>query len=262
MGSAGSSGGRSLKARLEGGDRPVGMLVRMPAEALIDLAGAGGFDFVLIDGEHGPNDQMALRHHVALATTHGLAVLVRVGRRSTDDVLRALEIGAEGVVVPYVETVAQAEEAVLAAHFPPLGERGFAQYGQAGGFGAVAPAEQLSSARENTLVVVMVETQLGVDTATEILAVPGVDAVMAGPADLSVSLGLTQGVDEPRVSEAVRHVNEEAARLGRHVLSVVGGPAAAHDAPAGLIVYNITKVLTQTFASLVEGARHARPSEC
>jgi 4-hydroxy-2-oxoheptanedioate aldolase len=251
----------SLKKRLERGESPVGMLVRMPAEALIEYAAVGGFDFVLLDCEHGPADLIALQQHIALATARGMAVLVRIGRSGTDDVLRVLELEAEGVVVPHVENTVEAAAVVQVAHFPPLGDRGFAQYGQAGRFGAVSAAEQIRRAREDTLVVVMIETEKGVAEAEAVLATPGIDAVMAGPADLSVSMGLTGGVDEPAVREAVIRINAVATRLGRHVLTVVGDEDRARAARPGLIVYNVTKVLVERFRLLADGARSAGDGE-
>lgn len=233
------------------------MLVRMPAEPLIEYAAVGGFDFVLLDCEHGPADLIALQRHIALATARNMAVLVRIGREGADDILRVLELEAEGIVVPHVEDASGAVAAVRAAHFPPLGDRGFAQYGQAGRFGTVPAGEQIRRARENTLVVVMIETRKGVAAADDILATPGVDAVMAGPADLSVSMGLTGGVDEPAVRDSVARINHAAARLDRHVLTVVGSPEQAAAARPGLIVYNVTKVLVEAFRQLAVGARSA-----
>ncbi|MFJ8019327.1 HpcH/HpaI aldolase/citrate lyase family protein [Streptomyces sp. NPDC096311] len=244
-----------LKKRLELGESPVGMLVRMPAEPLIEYAAVAGFDFVLLDCEHGPSDLLALQQHITLATARGMASLVRIGRSGTDDVLRVLESEAEGVLAPHIEDAAEAAAIVRAAHFPPLGGRGFAQYGQAGRFGTVPAAAQIRRARENTLVAVMIETGKGVADADAILAVPGVDAVMAGPADLSVSMGLTGGVDEPAVRDAVARINTVAAGAGRHVLTVVGDEERARAARPGLIVYNVTKVLVDRFRQLADGAR-------
>lgn len=243
-----------LKAKLAAGRSSVGILVRMPSETLVELSGVAGMDFVLIDCEHGPADHLALRNHIASATLLGLDVLVRVGRDDSDDILRVLELGAVGIVVPHVDSAAQARAAVYAAHFPPLGDRGFAQYGRAGLYGVVPAAEQLARARADTVVVVMIETEQGVAAAEDILACEGVDAVMAGPADLSVSMGLTGGVDEPSVRAAVAHIGQAARAHGRYPVTVVGGVEQARTAPTGLIVYNIAKVLVSTFRTLTDGA--------
>ncbi len=244
----------SLKTRLTQGESPLGVLLRMPAETLVDLAGVGGLDFVLIDCEHGPADLLALRAHIDAATVHGAEVLVRVGRNDSDLILRALDLGASGIVVPHVDDAAAARRVVHDAHYPPLGDRGFAQYSRVGRYGAISAHDQLADARANTLVIVMIETQQGVDNAEFILAVEGVDAVMAGPADLSVSLGLTGGVDEPAVQVAVDHVTSEARKAGRHVLTIVGGPEKAVEAPPGLVAYNLAAVLLERFRHLA-GAR-------
>lgn len=245
----------SLKHRLQNGDRLVGQLVRMPCEPLIEIGAAAGMDLVLLDGEHGPADGVALYHHVALARSRGLRVLVRIGRQGHDDVLRALEAGADGIVAPHIESASQAREVVKHSHFPPLGDRGFAQYGQAGDWGSVPAAEQLENARTDTLVVVMLETELGIAAADEVLAVDGVDAVMAGPADLSVSLGLTGGAAEPAVADAVAQVEQAARRRDRHIVSVVGDMERARAAQSGILVWNAAKLLVEQYAAAVAASR-------
>lgn len=111
--------GASLRARALAGDRLLGVLLRMPNEELVEMAAVAGFDFVLIDCEHGPADVGALRHHIAFAAVHAVPVLVRVGEGEHALILRALDQGAEGVVAPHLDTVADAEAYVRAVHYPP-----------------------------------------------------------------------------------------------------------------------------------------------
>ena len=109
------------------------------------MLGLAGFDFVVIDCEHGPADLLAMRQHLAFAELQGLAVLVRVGAAEPALVLRALDAGAQGVIAPHIDTVEQASALVDSAHYPPAGHRGFATYGRAGRFGGVQPAEHLAA---------------------------------------------------------------------------------------------------------------------
>jgi 4-hydroxy-2-oxoheptanedioate aldolase len=240
----------TLKHRLRAAERLLGGLLRLPSETLVELAGVAGLDFVVLDCEHGPADLVPLQQHVVAAQAHGLGVLVRVGAAEPALVLRVLDLGADGVVVPHVDTAEQARSAVAAAHYPPLGERGFATYSRAGRFGARGIAEHLERAAGTTIVVPMIETPEACAAAPEILAVPGVDAVLVGPADLSVAMGRTGGAAEPAVAEALRDVARAAQRAGKPMVSIVGTVDQARQAPPGAVLYNIAHVLLHTLSGL------------
>lgn len=249
-----------MKDRLRAGERLLGGLLRLPSEPLVELAGVAGLDFVVLDCEHGPTDLVPLQQHVVAAQAHGLGVLVRTGAAEPALVLRVLDLGADGVIVPHVDTADQARAAVAAAHYPPLGERGFATYSRAGRFGARGIAEHLERSAATTIVVPMLETPSACAAAAEILAVPGVDAVLVGPADLSVAMGLTGGVAEPAVAGALREVAAAAARAGKPMVSIVGTVEAAREAPPGAVVYNLAHVLLRTFSALTTVAQKPRSS--
>jgi 4-hydroxy-2-oxoheptanedioate aldolase len=110
-----------LKDRVRDGERLLGVLLRMPAEETVEMLGLAGFDFVVIDCEHGPADVIPLRQHLAFADVQGLAVLVRVGAAEPALVLRALDAGAQGVIAPHIDTVGQATALIDSAHYPPVG---------------------------------------------------------------------------------------------------------------------------------------------
>ncbi|TDD86849.1 2-dehydro-3-deoxyglucarate aldolase [Actinomadura darangshiensis] len=241
---------RRLRARVRAGETLLGGLLRMPGEMLVELSGVAGLDYVVIDCEHGPADLVHLQHHIVAAEARGLDVLVRVAPDDPDLVLRVLDLGAAGIIVPHVDTAGDARRAVAAAHYPPLGGRGFATYSRAGRYGSATIKGHLAEAAETTLVVVMLESPAGCANAAEILAVEGVDAVMPGPADLSVAMGLTGGPSEPAVREAIQAVRAAAAAAGRAQMTIVGGAPQAAAAPPGLIVYNLAHVLLTTFRGL------------
>ncbi|WP_208719997.1 HpcH/HpaI aldolase family protein [Amycolatopsis circi] len=242
----------TLKHRLRSGERLLGGLLRLPAETLVEMAGVAGLDFVVLDCEHGPADLVPLQHHVVAAQAHGLGVLVRVGADEPALVLRVLDLGADGVIVPHVDTAEQARAAVAAAHYPPLGKRGFATYSRAGRFGARSAAEHLRQAEETTIVVPMLETPEAIAAAEEILAIPGVDTVLVGPADLAVTLGIPGGAAEPAVAQAIRAAVAAAKTAGKPMTSIVGTVEQARKAPPGAVVYNLAHVLLHTFAGLAE----------
>ncbi len=236
-----------LKKRLREGSRLRGGILRTPAEVLVELSGIGGLDYVLVDCEHGPDDLVALQQHTALAQAHDLPVLVRVGRGEPNQVLRVLDLGAEGIIAPHVESAREAEEVVRSAHYPPRGERGFATYSRAGRYGAVTTAEHLSAA-EDVLVVVMIETAAGVRRAADIVAVDGIDAVWVGPADLAVSLGVPPG--DPAVHSAMDEVHGKARAAGVPVMSIVSSAEQGAASDSELVVYNLAHILLNTFREL------------
>lgn len=239
----------ALRGRLEAGEQLVGGIVRMPCEDLIDMIGVAGLDFVVIDCEHGPPDVVPLRQHIAFAEAHGVGVLVRTGEREDGLVLRALDQGAQGIVVPHVDDAEQARQVVASAHYPPRGRRGFATYPRAGGFGTADAEAHRSRMSAETLVIVMIESPIGVRNAEEILAVDGVDGYLVGVADL----GASSGPGDPSVAESLAAVAAAAERQGKLRADIVGTPqagVAAHGDGAHLVVHNIAAAVMSTLQGL------------
>lgn len=257
----------SLRQRVAGGGRAVGGILRMPNESLVELAGYAGLDFVMLDCEHGPADQLALQHHIAAADATGLAALVRVGAADAAvdaaGIQRALDLGAAGVVAPHVSSAQRARELVAAARYRPLGRRGFATYTRAGRYGLATPEAHLASAAERTMVIAMIEDGDGVESAGEIAAVDGVDGIFVGPADLALALGATGAGRHSGLPAATRRVHEAARQRGRALVRIVGSAAEAREAlrdGTGMVVYNLQAMLTgllREAASVVqESAAH------
>ena len=168
------------------------------------MLGVAGHDFVLIDCEHGSADLGALRHHVTAAESFGLPVLVRTGADDTPFLLRALDLGVQGVIAPHVDDVEDAARLVRATRYPPQGERGFATYSRAGRYGAVTGDEHRQRAAD-VLVIAMIESPTAVDAVADITAVPGIDGYLIGTADLGAArLDADPPLDE-LVSPHARH---------------------------------------------------------
>ena len=244
----------TLKQRLANGELLLGPLLRMPNETLVELTGLVGMDFVVLDTEHGPGDQIPLGQHLTAATAAGIPALVRVGQLS--EILRVLDLGAAGVIVPHVSSVEQAEQAVRAASYPPRGDRGFATYSRAGRLGLADAAEHLRTASGNTAVVVMIEDAQGVAAAEQIAAVPGVDGLFVGPADLSVALGRPGEQAGAFVQETIRSVHAAARRAGKAVISITADAASARTqfgAGSTMVIYNTMAALGQLFTGLAAG---------
>lgn len=238
-----------LKARIRNGDRLLGVLLRMPAEELLEMVLASGFDFVVIDCEHGPADVIPLRQHLALAAAHAVPVLVRVGSGEPALVLRALDQGATGIIAPHVDTPEDAQRLVDAVHYPPLGHRGFATYSRAGRFGLIPPAEHQQRLLDETVVIGMIESPAAVGLARQILEVPGLDGTMIGTADLRAA----STPDDPDPAQSIAHVHRVAAAVGALRMDIVTGPEAAGRSfadGAQLVVYNLAHTLMEHLAGL------------
>lgn len=243
-----------IKTRLAAGERLLGALLRLGSEELVEMVAISGFDFVLLDTEHGAADVTELRRHLVLAETHGVPVLVRVGGHEPALVLRVLDAGAEGVVAPHVDTAEQAAALVASAHYPPLGVRGFATYGRTGRFGLVDAEQHRRAAAERTLVIGMIESPAGVAQAAAVVATPGLDGIMVGTADLKAST--TASDPDPVTSLAAVH--RAVADAGRVRMDIVTGrdqAAASFADGAQLVVYNLTASVMAHLADL----RTARP---
>lgn len=213
------------------------------------MLAVAGFDFVLIDCEHGPADITALRHHIALAAVHGVPVVVRVGEGDRGQILRVLDQGAEGILAPHLDSAADAAALVDAAMYPPVGSRGFATYSRAGRFGETPPDEHLAHYLENTLVLGMIESPAGVRNADAIIATPRLDGILVGPADLAAS----SGPDDLPVGEAIGTVHAALATAGSLRMDIVGTRQAAEAAftdGADLVIYNLASSLMRHLRDL------------
>jgi 4-hydroxy-2-oxoheptanedioate aldolase len=171
----------------------IGTFVSISSSTVVEILGQSGFELLCLDSEHAPFGPTEVQELLRAADSVGCQAIVRVPCLGPE-VGRALDSGAAGVLVPMVETAAQAEQFVAAVRYPPLGSRG-AGPGRATGYGSRF-AQYLGSANDEVAAIVQVETREGVDNAKAILAVPGIDMVFVGPGDLAVSLGVSVGADE------------------------------------------------------------------
>ena len=198
----------SLRRRLLDGETLYGLVIKPPAPALVEMCAAAGFDFAFIDGEHGTSDALEWEHHVRAGESFGMPSIVRVGSHHASEVLRALDVGAQGIIVPHINTQAEAEAIVRAAHYPPIGRRGLATTTRAGQHAFSQLREHLSSAEQDTLIAVQVEDPEGIDHVEAIASVPYIDCVFIGPTDLSVGLGYPGENDHPAVIQAFDRINQ------------------------------------------------------
>ena len=201
---------RDVKRELKA-SRPVfGVFMAIPSPQLVEVVALEGFDFVIIDEEHGSSPSSGATESLVLsAYASSIYPVVRVPCASRWAILRPLDLGAKGVQVPLVCTRGDAEAVVGFAKYPPLGTRGAAFSTRMGRYGLDTGPKTLQRANEESLIVVHVENQQGMDHLDEILQVPGVDVVFIGPTDLSVSLGHPSEMDHPVVKEAIGTILEK-----------------------------------------------------
>jgi 4-hydroxy-2-oxoheptanedioate aldolase len=219
-----------LAARVRAGGSVQGLIVKMPAPSVVEMAAYAGFDFVLVDTEHGVSDGVELEHHLRAADAAGIPAIVRVGAPTAAEILRALDGGATGIVVPHVADADAAAEAVRHAHYPPVGTRGLAVSTRAGRQGAAGLREHLARADRTTLVLVQVEDAEAVTRIDAIVDVPRVDGVFLGPTDLSLSLGHPGELDHPAVAAAIDRVARTVLARGGPRLCVLAQDEADRDA--------------------------------
>lgn len=206
-----------VKRRLAAGEPSVGTWLALPTPEGAEYVSALGFDWLVVDTEHNPIDIRTLAQ-MFMATAHSAtAPMVRIPWNTPEHFKRALDAGAWGVVVPMVNSRAEAEQAVAAVRYPPRGTRSVGGGRHARGFDTTAD-QYFRHADDQLLLVVQIEHIRGVEHADDILSVPGVDACFIGPNDLAASMGLGLGIplesDEPRVVDAIAHVRQACARHG------------------------------------------------
>lgn len=200
-----SSSPPNLRARLRAGETTYGVFLNLGSPLAAELCARGGCDWLVIDLEHGTaNESDLLEHLYAVAATE-TAAIVRPASGERLRIGRALDFGAEGIMVPRIDSADQAEEAVSFLRWPPDGARGLALLTRGAELGEVAHGS-ISALNQRVIGVIQVESPQAVANATEIAAIDGVDVLFVGPTDLSHSMGLPGRFDDPDFVEALRTV--------------------------------------------------------
>jgi len=175
-----------LPAMLASGRRLRGVFNSLPSPAIVEMCGYAGFDFVIIDNEHGSADFETTENMLRAARASGIVPVVRCLRH---DISRVLDMGASAVQIPMVASAEEARDLVQQVRYPRVGRRGSAFSPRAAGYGAFPGIPHTERSNAGIALIVMIETPEAVAQAAEIAAVPGVDAVFVGPNDLSHSMG-------------------------------------------------------------------------
>lgn len=199
-----------FKRALQDGKPQIGLWSSLSSHYTVEVIAGAGFDWILLDSEHSPNDLESLLIQLQAAAPYETHSVVRVPWNDMVTIKRVLDIGAQSLLVPYVSTRSEAEHAVSYTRYPPAGLRGVAGTTRATRFGRIR--DYAKRAHEEICLLLQVETQAALDNIEAICAVEGVDGVFIGPADLHASLGHPGEIANPKVKplidEAIRRIRK------------------------------------------------------
>ena len=181
---------------------------------IVRILKASGFQWAFLDTEHGNFDLETIQDLCRVASLIDFCPIVRVADMQYHLVARSLDCGAQGIMFPRVEHPEILEKAVSWTKFPPVGIRGFGLTNMAVNYEAATIPQIMQYINENTLVVLQIESVRALEAREELLAVPGIDAVMIGPADLSISLGVPGEFQHPKMVEAMEAIRDTCVRRG------------------------------------------------
>ena len=211
-------------AKLRAGEVSLGAFLSTGYQVNAEVVGQAGFDFVVIDLEHGMGSERDVQGQLYALEATPAAAVIRVESHMRQRVHRILDVGAHGIMFPRVETAAEARACVEAMRYPPDGQRGVATMVRAAGYGA-RYVEYRDASKSALLSILQIESAEGVRNVEEIAAVDGADVLFVGPMDLSTSLGVFRQYDHPVFVEAVAKVIAAAQRHGRALGILLGSPA-------------------------------------
>ena len=247
----------NFRTRLRAGDLLAGTWIKTPHPHVVEVLSFSPLDVLVLDAEHAPFDRNALDLCIMAARAGGKTVLVRPQSASHEQILNALDLGADGVILPHIRTADEAADAVKACHYIS-GGRGYAGSSRAAGYTTKGMAKHRTDAKE-VAVIAQIEDVEGVDNIAAIAAVEGVDALFIGRADLTISYG-AETPDDGVVVEAVEHIVAAGKAAGRTTgmfLSRVSDVAMWREKGASLFILGSDHdFLLQGAAKLAEAVRN------
>ena len=195
-----------LKKALQDGKVIFGPFLKFTDPAVVEIMGFAGFDFVIIDEEHGPISIENAQNMIRAAESVNITPVIRVGNNDEALIFRALDIGAQGIEIPQINTRCDAEKAVKSVKYSPQGERGVCRYVRAAKYSSMDKFEYFKTANNETMIIAHIEGVEGINNLNEIMSVAGIDVIFIGPYDLSQSLGIPGEVNHSLVIEKMKEV--------------------------------------------------------
>lgn len=203
-----------FRRKLAQGQPAFGLWVTLDSAAITEMAVALGVDWVVVDAEHGSLDWKEIAEHIRAAVRSNTVVLVRIAERNTAMTKRALDIGADGIVIPWMETAAQVEEAIRDCRYPPQGRRGIG--GERATVWGQCLAVHAAEANEHVLVVPIIENVKAAAAVPAMCRVEGVEVFFFGPADFSASAGYRGQWEGPGVAGQILQLKDTIRGAGKH----------------------------------------------
>ncbi|MDR2512373.1 MAG: hypothetical protein LBD01_01015 [Puniceicoccales bacterium] len=203
----------NFKNKLSRGDAVYGPFMKSLDGSFVECTGHAGFDFAILDMEHGPASFSETQELIRAAILANLLPIVRTHDASESAISKALDLGAGGVQVPQIQSADEAHAVVRAARYFPQGERGVCRFVRAANYSSTPRNEYFAKANR-ALVIPQVEGKKGLEALDEILSVEGLDILFIGPYDLSQSLGVPGDVSNPVVINAIKDITERAKKRG------------------------------------------------
>ena len=213
--------------KLRSGDVVICTKINTADSRVIEIASAAGFDCVWTDMEHIGNDFSVIEKQVLAAHAHGADIVVRTARGSYSNHVRPLELNADGIMVPHVMNLSDAENVIRMTRFHPIGRRPVDGGNADGGYCGVAFQDYLKQSNERKFVMMQIEDPEALDDLEAICSLPGVDVIFFGPADFSHGLGAPGDFKHPKVLHAKRTIAEMAVKHGKYA----GTVGTAGDTP-------------------------------
>lgn len=220
----------SVKQKIINGEHTLGAFVGIYSTAVVEMLGYAGYEFIVIDDEHGTFNHSELENMIRTAENVGMIPIVRVSYDESS-IQKALDRGAKGIHVPMVNSREDAEEVIQRAKFPPTGKRGAAFSTRAAQFGKRTGRKFIKEADEEILIAVHIETMQGAQNFEDIMNVDGIDLAFLGPTDLSVNMGYpTEGASHQEVKRVLDVLYEKGKAMKVPIGTIAGNTASAIDA--------------------------------
>ncbi len=221
----------TFKEKILAGKKPIGTFCELMSENVVEALGYTGLDYVIFDNEHSPIEAETTLAMVRAAEHGGITPIARVRGISRPAVLKLLDVGVQGLIVPNVKTVEDARQLVSWAKYAPVGNRGFSGSRKDGwGFMLdMSVRETMDFFNEQVLLIPQCETAEALDAIEEIAATEGVDGIFVGPYDLSIAMGIPGEFENPRFVDALKRIGEACRNAGKFTMIFAGNRAAVVD---------------------------------
>ncbi len=217
----------SLRERILNKEVVIGMFYKLNSQAIVEMVGNAGFDFIIVDTEHSNYSSYDVEGLIRAAECVGMSTVVRIREAIPEDVLHALDSGSDGVQIPSITSIETAREVCRSSKYYPEGSRGLSTNQRAAMYsGWNKEIPYIEHSNKNSLVVVHVENKNMADKVDELLEIPQLDVIFVGPSDLSQSMGKPGQVNDPEVVEVIENVFKKTLAKGKAVGIYCGTPSA------------------------------------